>query len=147
MISFRCLISLVIEKFIMQSPGYMLYSLNGLWIRINLLKREYFLYYSTSPQISTIRETIPRARSSPHRWILLAFRASSAFVHAHPLSELPIIWISSITATSYSSLRGAASIVQLMRLEFLNYFSWPVIKEQLPSFCWYSQARSLRGAI
>lgn len=52
-----------------------------------------------------------------------------------------------MTATLYYSFNLAASIVQLIRLEFLYYFYWPVIRVQFPNFLWYSQARSLKGAI
>ena len=147
LISFLWLIRAFIEKLMMQSPSEIFYNLNFLWIRVSLLKREYFLYSKVSPVCSIILLIMLSALSSPQRWIRFALVASTALVHAHPRSPSTIIWISSITATSYYSFRGAASIVQLSKLEFLYYFYCPVISEQFTSFCWYSQASSLNGAI
>lgn len=147
LMSFRWRMRVFMEKFMMQSPGEMFSSLNLLWISLSLLRREYLRSSRTSPVNYNNLLIIFNALSSPQRWTRFAFTPSTAFVHAHPLSWSPIIWISSITATSYSSFKGAASIVQLIRFEFLNYFSCPVIKEQFCSFCWYSQANSLNGAI
>lgn len=124
-ISFRLFLSymsLFDENSIMQSPASIFSSLKFLWIRTSLLRREYLLSSKISPLYSSSLPIIPSALSSPHRCILLAFRASTALVHAQPLSLSAIICISSITATLYSSFKLAASIVQLTKLEFLYYF-------------------------
>ena len=145
--SLRWLMSAPMEKLMMQSPGEIFSNLKFLWIRVNLLSREYLRSSRTSPVSYNNLLMIFSARSSPHKWTLLAFTPKTALVQAHPRSLSPIIWISSITATSYSYWRGAASMVQLIKFEFMNSFSCPVTNEQFYSFCWYSHAKSLKGAM
>lgn len=89
-------------KATIQSPGLKSAKLEiVLCSTVKVESLSYFLISNMSPVLWQIFSMRRWARGSPQRWISSACRPSKACVHACPLLSSAIIWISSITATSY----------------------------------------------